>query len=233
MLNIILLLIITVALGLFFRDFFSENLKRKEADQDCLQNELDRLKDFKQSIDRENSLLNNRFEDTLALYEVTKDICKSLDEEKVFATFNKNLKQHIGIGDCRYIKNSADLIKYKNYTILPLHLEGNQIAGYLAVDRILETDKEKFGILAQQFLIGLRKALLYQKVQDLTITDVLTGVYCRRYFLERFSEELKRSKKNKLALTFLMIDIDNFKQFNDRYGHLVGDAILRQVAKTI
>jgi diguanylate cyclase (GGDEF)-like protein len=117
--------------------------------------------------------------------------------------------------------------------ILPLNLEGNQIAGYLAVDRILETDKEKFGILAQQFLIGLRRALLYQKVQGLTITDALTSVYCRRYFLERFSEELKRSKKNKLSLTFLMLDIDNFKQFNDHYGHLVGDAILRQVSKTI
>jgi diguanylate cyclase (GGDEF)-like protein len=44
---------------------------------------------------------------------------------------------------------------------------------------------------------------------------------------------MKRSRKNKLALTFLMIDIDNFKQFNDRYGHLVGDAILRHVSKTI
>ncbi len=117
--------------------------------------------------------------------------------------------------------------------ILPLKLEGNQVAGYLVVDRILETDKDKFAILAQQFLIGLRRALLYQKVQGLTITDVLTNVYCRRYFLERFSEELKRAKKNKLSLAFLMIDIDNFKQFNDRYGHLVGDAILRQVSRTI
>ena len=114
-----------------------------------------------------------------------------------------------------------------------MNLEEKQVAGYLAVDRILEADKEKFGILIQQYLFGLKRALLYQKVQGLTITDMLTNVYCRRYFLERFTEELKRSKKNKLSLAFLMIDIDNFKQFNDRYGHLVGDAILRQVAKTI
>ncbi|PIQ87887.1 MAG: hypothetical protein COV73_01725 [Candidatus Omnitrophica bacterium CG11_big_fil_rev_8_21_14_0_20_43_6] len=233
MFNIILLLIITLALSLFLREVLSGRLRRQEEDSFCLQNELNRLNDFKKNLNLENDLLNKRFDDTLVLYELTKDICKSLDEEKVFAIFNKNLKEHIGIGDCRYIKDSADLIKYKNYTILPLNLETNQAAGYLAVDRILETDKVKFTILAQQFLIGLRRALLYQKVQGLTITDMLTSVYCRRYFLERFNEELKRSKRNKLNLTFLMIDIDNFKQFNDRYGHLVGDAILRQVSKTI
>ena len=224
---------ITIAFILFCREVFSARLKRQEADYICLLNELKSLDEFKKSLNLENDQLNKRFDDTLALYELTKDICQSLDEEKVFAIFNKNLKKHISIGDCRYIKDSADLIKYKNYMILPLNLEENQVAGYLAVDRILETDKEKFGILTQQFLIGLRRALLYQKVQGLTITDALTSVYCRRYFLERFSEELKRSKKNKLSLTFLMLDIDNFKQFNDRYGHLVGDAILRQVSKTI
>ncbi|MCX5698694.1 MAG: GGDEF domain-containing protein [Candidatus Omnitrophica bacterium] len=233
MLCIILFLIITIALSLFFREVFSQRLKRQEAKYACLLNELNRLNGFKESLNLENNLLNKRFDNTLALYELTKDICTSLDEEKVFTIFNKNLTKHIGLADCRYIKDSADLIKYKNYMILPLNLEPNQIAGYLVVDRIPETDKEKFGILTQQFLIGLRRALLYRKVQGLTITDSLTGIYCRRYFLERFSEELKRSKKNKLCLTFLMIDIDNFKQFNDRYGHLTGDAILRQVSKTI
>lgn len=231
--GLILFLITTIVFTLFLKEVFSERLKIQRAECSGLLNELNRLNDYKKSLNLENNLLNKSFDDTLALYELTKDICKSLDEEKVFTIFNKNLKKHMGVGDCRYLKDSADLIKYKDYTILPLNLEGNQIAGYLAVDRVLEADKEKFGILAQQFLIGLRRALLYQKVQGVTITDTLTSVYCRRYFLERFSEELKRSKKNKLSLTFLMIDIDNFKQFNDRYGHLVGDAILRQVSKTI
>ena len=233
MFAIILFLIITILLSLFYKEVFSARIKRQEADYTSLLNVLKGLNELKKSLNSDNDRLNKRFDDTLALYEVTKDICQSLDEEKVFEIFNKNLKKYISIGDCRYVKDSADLIKYKNYMILPLNLEENQIAGYLAVDRILETDKEKFGILTQQFLIGLRRALLYQKVQGLTITDALTSVYCRRYFLERFSEELKRSKKNKLCLTFLMLDIDNFKQFNDRYGHLVGDAILRQVSKTI
>ncbi len=233
MFNIILYLIITLAISLLLREFFVSQIREQQRHVLDLTDELKRSNLSNEQLNLENSLLTKKLEDTLALYELTKDICRSLDEEKVFAIFKQNLDKHLGPGDYRYIKNSSDLIKYTNYTVLPLKLEGDQIAGYLAVDRILETDKEKFGILVQQFMIGLRRALLYQKVQALTIMDVLTGVYCRRYFLERFSEELKRAKKNKLALAFLMIDIDNFKQFNDRYGHLVGDAILRQVSKTI
>ena len=233
MFYIILFLVLTFTWLMFLRGVFSARLKLKGAESVRLLSELNNLTDSRKSLDLENAQLSKIFGETLALYELTKDICKSLDEEKVFAIFNTNLKKYIGIGDCRYIKDAVDLIKYKDYMILPLNIGENQIVGYLVVDRILETDKEKFEILAQQFLIGLRRSLLYQKVQGLTITDSLTGVYCRRYFLGRFNEELKRSKRNKLCLTFLMVDIDNFKQFNDRYGHLVGDAILRQVAKTI
>jgi diguanylate cyclase (GGDEF)-like protein len=226
-------LILTVGWYMLLRRIFAGRIEDQQAKSTRLINELKDLVDSKKRLNSENARLNKIFAQTLALYELTKDICKHLDEEKVFTTFSQSLKKYINIGDCRYIKEAADLIKYKNYTILPLAVEEDKVTGYLAVDRISPADKEKFGILAQQFLIGLRRALLYQKVQGMTITDSLTQVYCRRYFLERFSEELKRSKKNKLHLSFLMIDIDNFKRFNDRYGHLVGDAILRQVSKTI
>jgi len=115
---------------------------------------------------------------------------------------------------------------------MPLEINRSAI-GYLLVSGIREQDQEKFHILMQQFLLGIKRAHLYQQVQELSVTDSLTEVFSRRYCLERFNEELERSKKLKLNFSFLMLDIDHFKSFNDQYGHLVGDAILKDTAKTI
>ncbi len=96
-----------------------------------------------------------------------------------------------------------------------------------------EEAKEKFSILAGQFLLGFKRALLYKQVQELSITDSLTGIFTRRHFLERFNEELQRSKKFSYFLSVLMIDIDHFKDFNDRFGHLVGDIIIKATSQSI
>jgi len=53
----------------------------------------------------------------------------------------------------------------------------------------------------------------------------------RRYFMERFSEELTRAARNKSVFSLLMIDIDNFKEYNDRYGHAAGDIVLKHLSK--
>ncbi|MFA4854309.1 MAG: GGDEF domain-containing protein [Candidatus Omnitrophota bacterium] len=238
MLHIVFFITLSGAWFLLLQEFLAKRLNRKAGELDRLLMEKDDLFKDKLRLEAENNALNKEFSQILELYELTKDICKSLDEEKVFNIFRQSLKKHIGAGDCQYIKDSADLIKYKDYTILPLASSENQTMvlqpiGYLAFNGILDQDKDKLSILAQQFLIGLRRAIFYQKVSQLSITDTLTQVYSRRYFLERFQEELRRCVNNKLRLSFLMTDIDNFKHYNDRYGHLVGDGILRQVSKII
>lgn len=60
------------------------------------------------------------------------------------------------------------------------------------------------------------------------VTDTLTGTYTRTYLSVRLPQELNASKAQKFNYAVLMIDIDGFKDFNDRYGHLVGDTILRE-----
>jgi two-component system cell cycle response regulator len=64
-------------------------------------------------------------------------------------------------------------------------------------------------------------------------TDFLTGFYNRRYLQARLGEELSRAQRMQQTLAFLMIDVDHFKQINDRFGHLAGDAVLREVARRI
>lgn len=69
-----------------------------------------------------------------------------------------------------------------------------------------------------------------QRISDMAIRDELTGVYNRRYLMERITEETHRSLRNGSAFCICMVDIDLFKRINDTYGHLPGDAVLRGVA---
>ena len=65
------------------------------------------------------------------------------------------------------------------------------------------------------------------------ITDGLTGLYNHRYLHERLSEEVERAREQGAELALLFCDLDDFKAFNDRYGHSVGDGALRAVARAI
>lgn len=70
-------------------------------------------------------------------------------------------------------------------------------------------------------------------MRKLIFLDGLTGVFNRRYFDRQLSMEVARSVRNKSPLTLIMLDVDFFKSFNDRYGHLAGDDCLRQIATAI
>ncbi len=72
-----------------------------------------------------------------------------------------------------------------------------------------------------------------QRLEELTFTDGLTGIRNRRFLNRALEREFARAKREKLPLSLLLIDIDHFKQFNDKYGHLVGDDCLRTVAGRI
>ena len=67
---------------------------------------------------------------------------------------------------------------------------------------------------------------LYQEVQRLANEDVLTGCNNRRHFMELAAQEIQRSMRYKRPLSLLMMDIDHFKEFNDHYGHQIGDQLL-------
>ncbi len=72
-----------------------------------------------------------------------------------------------------------------------------------------------------------------KKLESASYTDMLTTLYNRRYFNIVYNRELKRAKRDKKFITFMMLDIDFFKQYNDTYGHIEGDNALKTVAKTL
>lgn len=116
--------------------------------------------------------------------------------------------------------------------IFPLVIDG-EAAALLTVEGAHSDDFVRFEVLTAQLVLQVKKIKLYETVKELSIIDDLTRVYVRRHFLERFSEELERSIKYRFPFAVLMLDIDHFKLYNDQFGHLVGDATLREVARLL
>jgi diguanylate cyclase (GGDEF)-like protein/PAS domain S-box-containing protein len=86
---------------------------------------------------------------------------------------------------------------------------------------------------ANSAAIVIENARLFDQTQQMALTDTLTGVYNRRYFYELALKEFARSKRYQDPLSIIMIDIDHFKNVNDRYGHLAGDQVLMQFVQRI
>ena len=141
--------------------------------------------------------------------------------------FTEEEKRHI-----QSIQQSKRLVQTNGTLIFPLLADGEMAAAML-VEGVQSDDHAKFEVLSAYMALQVRRIMLYQTVKELSIRDGLTGVFVRRHFLERFDEELKRSLKYNLPLSVLMLDIDHFKRYNDDYGHLPGDATLKQVARLL
>jgi len=78
--------------------------------------------------------------------------------------------------------------------------------------------------------VALENSLLFQKTQDLAIHDDLTGLYTKQYFIGRLKDESRRCLRLDQRLALMMIDIDFFKQYNDKFGHTAGDIVLKKVS---
>ena len=93
-----------------------------------------------------------------------------------------------------------------------------------------ENDLPAASLFAGQVAVALENARLYRRIQDLAITDELTGLYNRRGMFEVGRREAERASRFGHPLSALLIDVDHFKLINDTYGHTIGDQVLRAFA---
>ena len=195
-----------------------------------------RLVNQKESFYLERVRSENEVLEILTLYEIMKEITQSLSENEAFEIFKRKLSDHVSFTECLLVHPLCDEINEykKSMERFLFTLQGKSAKiGYLVVNGLAQEHHEKFTILGQQFALALRRIKLYHEIERIAITDSLTELHTRRYATERFQEELKRSQMRDITLSFMMMDVDYFKTFNDQYGHLMGDQILREVGKLI
>ncbi|HLJ61546.1 MAG TPA: GAF domain-containing protein [bacterium] len=96
-----------------------------------------------------------------------------------------------------------------------------------------DRDRQLLTTIAAYGAAAIENAKLYQQARHLAITDGLSGLLNHRAFRQALDHELERAKRYELPLSLIMVEIDRFKRYNDAYGHLRGDEVLRKVAAVL
>lgn len=130
------------------------------------------------------------------------------------------------------IENEIDfLAEIETLIAIPINLNDYQAVLYAMQSKykqlINENQKKFIRTLANQIRVSIRNALNHHKVKRLSVTDGLTNLYNHSYF----HNQLKQKEGEKYSIAIM--DIDNFKAFNDQYGHQAGDAILRELSSLL
>jgi len=126
---------------------------------------------------------------------------------------------------------------FRSMISAPLMSE-NKVIGILRMDSpgekaYTQDDLRLLDILSDIGALAVQNSYLYARTQELAIKDSLTGLAVRRHFTDRLKEEMKRSAGKGTGLAVLMLDIDRFKDYNDRYGHLSGDLVLKHLSSIL
>ncbi|MBN1585975.1 MAG: sensor domain-containing diguanylate cyclase [Candidatus Omnitrophica bacterium] len=126
---------------------------------------------------------------------------------------------------------------FRSLVSAPLMVEDQ----FLGILRINHPEKEYFtqddlrvlDIMGDLAAVAVQNANLYARTEELAITDGLTGLYVVRHLMERLEEELARAKRHGGDVSVVLCDLDHFKNYNDRYGHVAGDLLLQRVAQVL
>lgn len=117
-------------------------------------------------------------------------------------------------------------------------ISGHQFLGVLRLDNpesyfYNQDDLRLLATFCDLGAVALESGELFREVQDLAIHDELTGLYTKGHFLLLLKEECKRALRQNKVLSLLIMDIDYFKNYNDRFGHSAGDMVLKVLSRNI
>lgn len=216
------------------------------------QNELEsRIKEATEDLERANEALRHTrdyLENLLrssadAIITVTPDGLISFANPGTTTTLGYTpeelLNKHVrevyagGSDEARYVQRMLGTERpLQNYETELLHKDGRQIPVNLTISPVKEADGTLISFLGICKDITEQKRLEYE-LKEMSIKDSLTGLYNQRYFYDRLETEIERSKRQGHPLSLLLFDVDQFKSYNDRHGHLEGDRVLKTVGEVV
>ena len=138
----------------------------------------------------------------------------------------------------RYDLGGNDPFAIRSGLAVPLRGEGDETLGYLGVfsrsdDALGDATLAAIEGLALRAAPAVENARRYREARQLADTDSLTGLHNRRMFHETLGREVARAQRYSRTLALIVLDLDDFKQINDRFGHLSGDAVLAEVGERL
>ena len=157
-----------------------------------------------------------------------KELCWRVIEEKETIIEDEIPDEH----------NELDSFNMKSGMLIPLIIRG-KVIGALAAGQVgfkrnfTEADTRFVTTLSNQIAIAIENARMYNQMEELATKDGLTKLYNHSHFQEILAKEIEKAKRYERDLSLLMMDIDNFKDFNDTYGHQVGDEVLKKLARLL
>ena len=143
--------------------------------------------------------------------------------------------------DPRFRQLNRPRYRTKSFMSIPIKIE-DRLAGVLNLsDKVqgipfTKQDLNLIELFIHNVAIAIERSLLYsqtERLQKLSITDPLTGIYNRRYLNRRLSEEITRYNRYRSPFSFIMLDLDKFKEYNDTFGHIAGDNLIRNLASVM
>jgi two-component system cell cycle response regulator len=150
-------------------------------------------------------------------------------------------KTHIFLKDfnkSHYRKSSRGKYTTNVVCTAPL-ISGHRTIGVLNVNDPELSDLESLDFegrivrISRHLAVSMHNTILYEKVKDLSMRDSMTGLYNFRHFLEALRQEIELAERSGEPLSCIMLDIDNFKNVNDNFGHQVGDMVLKELARSV
>lgn len=197
------------------------------------------------------------------LFSLVEEINKNIELSKVGEKFYSVITEYFGVDKINYVgilvvkkKDVIDIISFSSSneslikTIKSLWEEKQTLSNtecfftekiysnlyeYIFIIKHQLTDRllSQLRFFINETKIGFVRSVLFKEVEELSRIDGLTGLYLRRYFISRLNNELLLASRYNTVFSLIMIDIDFFKKINDTYGHIVGDFVLKELAKLL